>query len=101
MSSLQIAGGSVTAREVDDHGDAVTVLPYHSDRRDALLACQNGAPAFVAARLVPKLEAWAGRLGDLNTAACKAREAPEECGSVLGDFEGEDDITCFEDVHRR
>ena len=84
VARLRLADGAEIEREVEDHGDAVAVLPYDPERREALLVRQLRAPALVAAGLPSTLEASAGRLEGGDPAACAAREALEECGVALG-----------------
>ena len=81
---LRLADGAEIEREVEDHGDAVAVLPYDPERREALLVRQLRVPAFVAAGLAATLETPAGRLEGNDPASCAAREAMEECGVALG-----------------
>ena len=87
VARLRLGDGSEIEREVEDHGVAVAVLPYDSERREALLVRQLRPPALLAAGLTTMLEAPAGRLEGLDPAACAAREALEECGVVLGALE--------------
>ncbi len=84
VARLRLADGAEIEREVEDHGDAVAVLPYDPERREALLVRQLRAPALVAAGLLSTLEIPAGRLEGDDPAACAAREAMEECGVALG-----------------
>lgn len=84
VARLRLADGTEIEREVEDHGDAVAVLPYDPERREALLVSQLRAPALVAAGLAATLEAPAGRLEGDDPAACAVREAMEECGVALG-----------------
>ncbi|WP_046864296.1 NUDIX domain-containing protein [Microvirga massiliensis] len=74
-------------REVEDHGDAVAVLPYDPASRQALLARQFRAPALHAAGLADLLEAPAGMLDEDDAEACARREAMEEIGLRLGPLE--------------
>ena len=87
VARIRLDGGSKIDREVEDHGDAVAVLPYDPERREALLVCQLRVPALVAAGVETMLEAPAGRLEGTDPAACAAREAKEECGVVLGSLD--------------
>ena len=87
VARLRLGAGGEVDREVEDHGDAVAVLPYDPDRREALLVRQLRTPALVAAGVTTMLEAPAGRLESLDPAACARREAFEECGVVLGDLD--------------
>ena len=84
VARLLVEGGTEILREVEDHGDAVAVLPYDPERRVALLVRQLRAPALIAAGSVSILEVPAGRLEGPDPTACAAREAFEECGVVLG-----------------
>ena len=47
--AIATPGGSALQREVEDHGDAVAVLPYDPANRRALLARQFRAPVLHAA----------------------------------------------------
>ena len=87
VARLRLADGTEIEREVEDHGDAVAVLPFDPERREALLVRQLRVPALVAAGLFTTVEAPAGRLEGSDPAACAAREAMEECGVVLGRLE--------------
>ncbi|WP_371877319.1 NUDIX domain-containing protein [Alsobacter ponti] len=81
---VRLADGSVVSREVEDHGDAVAVLPYDPARRVALLV-EQARPAILSAGGPPLLlEAPAGILEDgEDPAACARREAQEETGVEL------------------
>ena len=87
MVRLAVEGLGEIDREVEDHGEAVSVLPYDPIRRVALLVRQMRTPAFVAGGHASTLEAPAGRLEGDDPAACAAREAFEEAGVVLRSLE--------------
>jgi 8-oxo-dGTP pyrophosphatase MutT (NUDIX family) len=48
---LRLESGDVVDREVEDHGDAVAVLPFDPLRRTALLVRVLSAPAFLSGGL--------------------------------------------------
>lgn len=75
-------------REIEDHGQAVGVLPYDPERRTALLVQLPRAPVLLAGETEHLLEVPAG-LVDAGEApdACARREALEEVGVALGELE--------------
>ncbi|MFE1602617.1 NUDIX domain-containing protein [Methylobacterium sp. ID0610] len=83
MAEVQLPDGSTITREVEDHGRAVTVLPYDPERRTALLVRQFRAPPCIVDGSVDILEAPAGCLDEDDPAACARREAFEETGVRL------------------
>lgn len=74
-------------REVEDHGEAVAVLPYDPGRRVAMLVRQFRAAVLVAGGDPHLLEAPAGILDEDDPMACARREAMEEVGLRLGSLE--------------
>jgi len=84
VATLRLSDGSTVARVIEDHGNAVCVLPYDPARRMAILVQQLRAPALYAARRVHFLEAVAGSIDDGEDAERSARrEAVEEAGLQL------------------
>jgi nudix-type nucleoside diphosphatase (YffH/AdpP family) len=85
--ALKMPDGAVVERHIEDHGAAITVLPYHPNRRTALLVSMPRAPVIQAGQ-PDLLEAIAGSLeaGEEPT-SCVRREAMEEAGVVLEDLE--------------
>jgi nudix-type nucleoside diphosphatase (YffH/AdpP family) len=80
---LRVNDGAVVERTIEDHGDAVVVLPYDPDRRMALLARQVRAPVLLAGQ-APFAEPPAGVIEKDETAeAAGCREAMEELGVRL------------------
>lgn len=84
IAKIKLADGQVIAREVEDHGRAVAVLPYDPSRRVVMLVKQLRAPMLVAVGLQESLEAPAGILDSEDPVECAKREAMEECGLRLG-----------------
>ncbi|MDQ0467227.1 NUDIX domain-containing protein [Labrys wisconsinensis] len=83
MVKTRTARGSVIERSVEDHGDAVAVLPVDSVRRTAILVRQMRVPLLKAHGEQASLEAPAGILDEKDPAACARREAMEEAGLLL------------------
>ena len=75
-------------REVEDHGNAVCVLPYDPDRRVVLLVELPRTPVLLAGGPDHLLEAPAGLIDDgEEEEACARREALEETGVELGELQ--------------
>ncbi|MDR3507959.1 MAG: NUDIX domain-containing protein [Caulobacteraceae bacterium] len=74
-------------RQVYDHGDAATVLPYDPATGHVLLASQFRLPAYLNGHPDPVIEACAGRLDGDDAATCARKEALEELGYRLGELE--------------
>ena len=87
VATVRLPDGSTTLRDIEDHGQAVAVLPYDPERRVALLVRQFRAPPFHVAGEADMLETPAGRLDESDPAACARREAMEEVGLRLGELE--------------
>jgi nudix-type nucleoside diphosphatase (YffH/AdpP family) len=85
--TIRLPQGQVVRRELEDHGSAVCVLPYHPERKTAVLVRQFRAPAFVADGQEETLEAIAGLIEEADPANSARREALEEAGLVLGELE--------------
>ena len=88
LATVRTAEGRVLERSVDDHGDAVAVLPYDPARRTAVLTRQDRAPPLLAGQPAQILEALAGMIDDGEDAEAAARrEAAEETGLELAALE--------------
>src|SRR3954468_16085954 len=85
--TIRLPDGHSIKREVEDHGAAVSVLPYDPERRTALLVRQFRAPPFHVDGKPAMLEAPAGMLDEDDPAACARREAHEEVGLRLSRLE--------------
>jgi nudix-type nucleoside diphosphatase (YffH/AdpP family) len=84
---IRLADGRVMNREVEDHGAAVSVLPYDPERRVAMLVRQFRAAVFHASGEEEVLEAPAGLLEEDDPPECARREALEEVGLTLTSLE--------------
>lgn len=87
VATVRLPGGETALRDIEDHGQAVSVLPYDPERRMALLVRQFRAPPFHVAGEAETLETPAGRLDEDDPAACARREAMEEVGLRIGALE--------------
>jgi nudix-type nucleoside diphosphatase (YffH/AdpP family) len=84
---VRLDSGEVVDREVEDHGDAVAVLPYDPVRRMVMLIRILRTPALLRAGRATLLECPAGLLEEADPAAEARREASEEVGLALGNVE--------------
>jgi nudix-type nucleoside diphosphatase (YffH/AdpP family) len=84
LATIRLPDGSTITRAIEDHGNAVAVLPYDPVRRTAILVQQLRAPALYAAQQPHFLEAVAGRIDEGEDAEdCARRETVEEAGLRL------------------
>lgn len=84
IATVRLPDGTIINRSIEDHGNAVAVLPYDPVRRTAVLVQQLRAPALYAAQQSHVLEAVAGRIDDGEDAERSAlRETVEEAGLQL------------------
>jgi nudix-type nucleoside diphosphatase (YffH/AdpP family) len=88
IATIRLASGQTITRAIEDHGNAVGVLPYDPVRRTAILVKQLRAPALYAAKQPHFLEVVAGRLDEGEAPAHTARrETLEEAGLKLRTIE--------------
>jgi nudix-type nucleoside diphosphatase (YffH/AdpP family) len=89
IATLRFPDGQTMRREIEDHGNAVAVLPYDPERRTAILVRQFRAPVYLSGDAQELLEAVAGGLeaSDADPGACALREAHEEAGLDLKTLE--------------
>ena len=80
IAEFRLPDGTTMLRDIEDHGDAVAVLPYDPDRRVALLIRQFRAPPFIVVGDGMMLELPAGRQDEDEPLACARRELMEEAG---------------------
>ena len=83
MVKARTARGSVLSRSVEDHGNAVAVMPFDPARKVALLVRQLRVPLLMAHGIAASLEVPAGILDEVDPAECARREAMEEAGLRL------------------
>ena len=84
LATVKLLDGSTVTRVIEDHGNAVAVLPYDPLRRMAILVRQFRATALYAAQQRHFLEAVAGVIDPGEDAeSCARRETAEEAGLAL------------------
>jgi 8-oxo-dGTP pyrophosphatase MutT (NUDIX family) len=83
LVEIRLESGDVIEREVEDHGNAVAVLPFDPVRRTALLARLLRAPALVSGGRIALLECPTGMVEEADPAQTARREAYEEVGLRL------------------
>jgi nudix-type nucleoside diphosphatase (YffH/AdpP family) len=88
VATIRMPDGRIIKREIEDHGEAVCVLPYHPVRKTAVLVRQWRVPVLYASpRKEHLLEAVAGVIEDVDAATCAHREVMEEALLKLDSLE--------------
>lgn len=87
VATVRLPDGRTITREIEDHGEAICVLPYHPIRKTAVLVRQSRLPVLYAAKQGRTLEAIAGVIEDEDAQACVRREAMEEALLKLNSLE--------------
>ena len=87
VATVRTPSGEELRRELEDHGQAVAVLPYDPDRRLAMLVRQFRTPVLHAAGRQSLLECPAGILESRDPAEDARREVVEEVGLELETLE--------------
>jgi nudix-type nucleoside diphosphatase (YffH/AdpP family) len=87
IATVRLPDGHTLKREIEDHGEAVCVLPFNPIRKTAVLVRQWRAPVLYAAKEQQSLEAVAGGIEDEPPEACAHREAMEEALLKLDSLE--------------
>jgi nudix-type nucleoside diphosphatase (YffH/AdpP family) len=88
VATLRVPDGRTIKREIEDHGEAVCVLPYHPQRKTAVLVRQWRVPVLYAlGEQQHLLEAVAGVIEDVDAATCAHREVMEEALLKLDSLE--------------
>jgi nudix-type nucleoside diphosphatase (YffH/AdpP family) len=85
--SVRLPDGEIAKRELEEHGPAVTVLPYDPERRTAMLVSQFRVPVLAAAGEHALMETIAGMIDGEAPDDAARREALEETGLKLGALE--------------
>ncbi len=84
VATLRLPDGRTIKREIEDHGQGVCVLPYHTGRRTAVLVRQLRAPVLYAANRQETLEVIAGIIEREDSPdSCVHREVMEEASLRL------------------
>ena len=84
VATIKLPDGHIITRVIEDHGNAICVLPYDPVRRTAVLVQQLRTPALYAAQQPHVLEAVAGRVDEGEDPESSAlRETMEEAGLKL------------------
>jgi nudix-type nucleoside diphosphatase (YffH/AdpP family) len=87
VATIRLPDGRTIKREIEDHGEAVCVLPYHPTRKTAVLVRQWRVPVLYASKQRDVLEAVAGVIEDVDAATCAHREVMEEAHLKLDSLE--------------
>jgi nudix-type nucleoside diphosphatase (YffH/AdpP family) len=84
IATVRSPDGQAVEREIEDHGEAVCVLPYNAERKTAILVRQMRAPVLFATGAENLIEAVAGvKERDEHADAGARRETREEAGLEL------------------
>ncbi|MBE7186638.1 MAG: NUDIX hydrolase [Methylobacterium mesophilicum] len=86
-ATVRLADGSEFAREIEDHGNAVALLPYDPARRVAFLVRQLRIPPLYKGFPEELLEVPAGIMDEPDPADAARREAMEEIGLRIDTLE--------------
>lgn len=87
VGQFRYPDGTCIRREIEDHGEAATVLTYDPERGVALLVRQFRAAVFMKDGDGQLIEAIAGLTEGGEALACARREAMEEAGLRLASLE--------------
>ncbi|WP_442753642.1 NUDIX domain-containing protein [Methylocystis sp. JAN1] len=87
VAHIRLPDGKVIAREIEDHGSAVAVLPYDPERKTVVLVEQFRPAPFLTGAQDHTLEVVAGIVDETACAAAARREALEEAGLQLDALE--------------
>lgn len=87
VATTRLPDGGTMAREIEDHGAAVCVLPYHPIRKTAVVVRQARVPVLYTTGQYETMEAVAGVIERENAEACAHREVMEEALLKLDSLE--------------
>jgi nudix-type nucleoside diphosphatase (YffH/AdpP family) len=78
VATIKLPDGRRIKREIEDHGEAICVMPYHPVRKTAILVRQPRIPVLFSANQQKTLEAIAGIIEEKDPRDCVYREVMEE-----------------------
>jgi nudix-type nucleoside diphosphatase (YffH/AdpP family) len=87
IATVQLPDGHTFQREIEDHGEAICVLPYHPGRKTAVLVRQPRIPLLYTGRQEQSLEAVAGVIEEKDPDVTVHREVMEEAKLKLDSIE--------------
>jgi nudix-type nucleoside diphosphatase (YffH/AdpP family) len=87
IATVQLPDGHSFKREVEDHGEAICVLPYHPGRKTAVLVRQPRIPLLYKTQQEQSLEAVAGVIEEKDPDVTVHREVMEEAKLKLDSIE--------------
>ena len=87
IATVQLSDGHSFKREVEDHGEAICVLPYHPGRKTAVLVRQPRIPLLYKTQREQSLEAVAGVIEEKDPDVTVHREVMEEAKLKLDSIE--------------
>ncbi len=87
IATVQLPDGHSFKREIEDHGEAICVLPYHPGRKTAVLVRQPRIPLLYVAQQEQSLEAVAGVIEEKDPDVTVHREVMEEAKLKLDSIE--------------
>src|SRR5580700_8477324 len=87
VATIRMPDGRVLKREIEDHGEAICVLPYHPGRKTAVLVRQPRIPLLYKAQQEQSLEAVAGVIEEADPDVTVHREVMEEAKLKLDSIE--------------
>jgi nudix-type nucleoside diphosphatase (YffH/AdpP family) len=87
VAHIRSRTGAEFDREIEDHGNAVAVLPYDAERRTVILVRLLRTPLLLVGAEAELLEAPAGMIDEEDPDDAVRREAMEEVGLRLGTLE--------------
>jgi nudix-type nucleoside diphosphatase (YffH/AdpP family) len=87
VATVQLPDGRTIKREIEDHGEAIAVLPYHPVRKTAVLVRQPRVPLLYSADQEQTLEVVAGIIEEKDPRETVHREVMEEAKLKLDSVE--------------
>jgi nudix-type nucleoside diphosphatase (YffH/AdpP family) len=87
VATIRLPDGQTIERDIEDHGEAASILAYNPIRKTAVLVRQLRASVLYASKQQETLEVIAGIIEDTDALACVRREAMEEARLKLDSVE--------------